>query len=39
MSSGTPMKAASRPSGDVAYGSRIMVAMPAKRGIALPDSG
>src|SRR4051812_14190808 len=39
MSSGTPMKAASSPSADAATGSRIIVAMPPKRGISLPESG
>src|SRR5436190_22145713 len=36
MSSGTPTNAASRPAADDAAGSRIIVAGPAKRGIALP---
>jgi hypothetical protein len=33
------MKAASSPRGDVATGKRIMVAMPPKRGMSLPDKG
>jgi hypothetical protein len=39
MSNGTPMKAASSPSGDAAAGNRIIVASPAKRGISLPPCG
>ncbi|MNT89031.1 hypothetical protein D3C72_2296890 [compost metagenome] len=39
MSRGTPTKAASRPAAVFKWGSRIMVAMPPKRGISLPPSG
>src|SRR3990167_3449371 len=39
VSSGTPMKPALRPSALVATGSRIMLARPPKRGMALPPSG
>jgi hypothetical protein len=38
-SNGTPTKQASNPSAEPTFGSRIIVAMPPQRGIALPDSG
>src|SRR5450830_755627 len=39
MSKGTPTNAAFRPCAECATGRRIMLAMPPKRGMALPDRG
>src|SRR6185437_5647970 len=38
-SNGTPTKHASKPAAEPTLGSRIMVAIPPQRGIALPDKG